>query len=434
MTPQAIGALGILALVLLTFARVPLGAAMGLVGLVGYAAIDGWERAFIVFGETPYSLSQYAFSVLPLFILMGSVATRSGMSQELFTAANAIFAGRRGALPMATIGACAGFSAISGSSLATAATFTQIAVPEMRRRGYDERLATGSVAVGGTLGILIPPSVIMVIYALAAEESVPELFAAGMIPGILLAVLFVGVVWVLTIIRPEWAPAGPRMPMRERLRAATAMWKLAVLFTLAVGGIYAGWFSPTEAAGVASFAAIVIAAATGQLGLRSFFAALDETLRTTAMLMFIIAGAWIFAYFVVQTRLPVALVDLIAAFELAPWAVIMIILIFYIVLGCVLESVAIILVTVPVFLPIVTALGYDPVWYGILMVVVVEVGLITPPVGLNIFVIRAQLPDIALGVVFRGIAPFLVANAILIAALLLFPQLALWLPGLLFAS
>lgn len=432
MTTQLIGAFGILGLVALTFLRVPLGAAMGLAGLFGYAAIDGWEKAFIVLGETPYSLSHYAFSVLPLFILMGSVATRSGMSRELFVAANAVFAGRRGALPMATIGACAGFSAISGSSLATAATFTQIAVPEMRRYGYDERIATGSVAAGGTLGILIPPSVIMVIYALAAEESVPALFAAGMIPGIVLTFLFVAVIWVVARLRPDWTPAGPRMPWRERLAAVAPVWKLAVLFGLAVGGIYAGWFSPTEAAGVAAFAAIVIAAASRQLGWRAFVECLSDTLRTTAMLIFIIMGAWVFAYFVVQTLLPNALIDLIEAVALPPWAVIVIILAFYVLLGCVLESVAIILVTVPVFLPVVVALGYDTVWYGILMIVVVEVGLITPPVGLNIFVIRAQLQDIALSTIFRGIAPFLVADAVLILLLMLFPGLALWLPGQLF--
>ena len=432
MTTQLIGLFGIAGLVLLTFLRVPLGAAMGLTGLIGYAAIDGWEKAFIVFGDTPYTLSQYAFSVLPLFIFMGSIATRAGMSQELFVAANAIFAGRRGALPMATIGACAGFAAISGSSVATAATFSQIAVPEMRRYGYDERLATGSVAAGGTLGILIPPSVIMVIYALAAEESVPALFAAGMVPGILLTLLFVAVVWVIARLRPEWAPAGAHMPWRERLVAAMAMWKLIVLFGLAVGGIYTGWFSPTEAAGVASFAALVIAAASPRFGWSEFFDCLTDTLRTTAMLMFIIAGAWIFAYFVVQTRLPTALIQLIEAMSLAPWAVIVMILAFYILLGCVLESVAIILVTVPVFLPIILALGYDPVWYGVLMVVVVEVGLITPPVGLNIFVIRAQLEDIELGTIFCGIGPFLIADAVLILLLILFPGLALWLPGLLF--
>lgn len=434
MTPQIIGALGILALVTLTFARVPLGAAMGLVGLIGYAAVDGWDKAFIVFGFTPYTLTHYSFSVLPLFILMGSVATRSGMSQELFAAANAIFAGKRGALPMATIGACAGFAAISGSSLATAATFTQIAVPEMRRHGYDERLATGSVAAGGTLGILIPPSTIMVIYALAAEESVPALFAAGMIPGMILAALFVMVIWVIARIRPEWAPVGPLMPWRERIAAAAAMWKLLLLFGLAVGGIYTGWFSPTEAAGIASFTAIVIASSLGRLSISDFIDCLMETLRTTAMLMFIIAGAWIFAYFVVQTKLPTSLVDLVQWLSLPGWAVILIILVFYIILGCVLDSVAIILVTVPVFLPVIMSFGYDTVWYGILMVVVVEVGLITPPVGLNIFVIQAQLPDVELGAVFKGILPFLVANAILIALLLLFPQIALWLPSLLFAQ
>ena len=433
MTPSEIGGVGILVLIAMTLLRVPLGAAMGLVGLVGYAAIDGWDKAFIVFGETPYSLTHYSFSVLPLFILMGTVATRSNMSQELFHAANAIFAGRRGALPMATIGACAGFSAISGSSLATAATFTQIAVPEMRRFGYDLRLATGSVAVGGTLGILIPPSVIMVIYALAAEESVPMLFAAGMIPGLLLAGLFMVVIWVLVRLRPEWAPEGPKMPWPERLRAVAAMWKLILLFGLAVGGIYTGWFSPTEAAGVAAFAAIVIGAATRQLTLYAFWDCVVETLRTTAMLMFIIVGAWVFAYFVVQTRLPNGLISLIQYLDLAPWAVIAMILVFYIILGCVLDAVAIILVTVPVFLPVAVALGYDSVWYGILMVVVVEIGLITPPVGLNIFVMRAQLPDVSLVTMFKGIAPFLIADFALIVLLLIFPQIALWLPQLLFS-
>ena len=432
MSPQEIGATGVVVLIALTLMRVPLGAAMGLVGLVGYAAIDGWDKAFIVFGTTPYHLTSYSFSVLPLFILMGTVATRSNMSQELFVAANAIFAGRRGALPMATIGACAGFSAISGSSLATAATFTQIAVPEMRRYGYDERLATGAVAAGGTLGILIPPSVIMVIYALAAEESVPMLFAAGMIPGLILAGLFMLVIWVMVRLFPERAPVGDRMAWGERVRAILAMWKLVLLFGIAVGGIYAGWFSPTEAAGIASFVAIVIGAATRQISWRGLYECVMETLRTTGMLMFIIVGAWIFAYFVVQTQLPVGLIELIKHFDLAPWAVIMMILVFYIILGCVLDAVAIILVTVPVFLPVATALGYDSVWYGILMVVVVEIGLITPPVGLNIFVMRAQLPDILLTTMFRGIAPFLVADAILIALLLLFPQIALWLPKLLY--
>ena len=434
MTPQAIGTLGVVALVALTLLRVPLGAAMGIVGLFGYAALDGWDKAFAVFGSTPYGLTNYAFSVLPLFILMGTVATRGGMSREMFDAANALFSGRRGALTMATIGACAAFSAISGSSLATAATFSQIAVPEMRSRGYNDALATGSVAAAGTLGILIPPSVIMVIYALVAEESVPALFAAGMIPGVLLAALFVATVWVVARIHPEWAPASPSMPWRQRLRSTAKMWKLVVLFGFAVGGIYSGTFSPTEAAGLASFAAMVIAVASRQFGMRDFFASIGETLRTTAMLMFVITGAWIFAYFIVQTRLPVAMVDYIEAAQMPAWAVIVVIVIFYVFLGCILDSVAIVLVTVPVFLPVVTSLGYDTVWYGILMVVVVEIGLITPPVGLNVFVIRAQIPDVPLSTIFRGIGPFLVADAILVVLLLVFPEIALWLPGVLYGK
>jgi tripartite ATP-independent transporter DctM subunit len=431
MTPQAIGAYGILALVVLTFLRVPLGAAMGLIGLIGYAAIDGWLKATVVFGSTPYSLAQYELSVLPLFILMGNVATRSNMSKELYAAANAIFAGRRGALPMATIGACAGFSAVSGSSIATAATFTPIAVPEMMRQGYDARLATGSVAAAGTLGILIPPSVVMVIYALVAEASVPALFAAGMIPGVVLALLFIVTVWLIARIRPEWAPAGQRMAWRPRIRSALQMWKLAVLFGFAIVGIYTGWFSPTEAAGVASAAAILIAFATRTLPLEEFWTAIVETLRTTAMLMFIITGAWVFAYFVVQTKIPNALTELVQAWALPGWGVMLAIIVFYVIAGCVLESVAIILVTVPVFLPMIVALGYDVVWYGILMVVMVEIGLITPPVGLNVFVIRAQIPEIPLGNIFAGIVPFLVADAVLIALLLIYPDLALWLPRVL---
>jgi tripartite ATP-independent transporter DctM subunit len=431
MTPQAIGGYGILALVALTFLRVPLGAAMGLVGLIGYATIEGWLKATVVFGSTPYSLAQYELSVLPLFILMGNVATRGGMSRELYAAANAIFAGRRGALPMATIGACAGFAAVSGSSVATAATFTPIAVPEMIRQKYDVRIATGSVAAAGTLGILIPPSVVMVIYALVAEASVPALFAAGMVPGVLLAFLFIVTVWIIARVKPDWCPIGARMPWRQRLSSALQMWKLAVLFGFAIVGIYTGWFSPTEAAGVASAAAILIAFATKSLPLEEFWTAIVETLRTTAMLMFIITGAWVFAYFVVHTKIPNALIDLVNMWALPGWGVMVAIIIFYVIAGCVLESVAIILVTVPVFLPLVVSLGYDVVWYGILMVVMVEIGLITPPVGLNVFVIRAQIPEIPLSTIFAGIMPFLVADFVLVLLLLIFPGIALWLPGVL---
>jgi tripartite ATP-independent transporter DctM subunit len=244
--------------------------------------------------------------------------------------------------------------------------------------------------------------------------------------------LFMVAIWITGLLRPAWMPASPRMPMLERFKTALAMWKLAILFGFAVGGIYAGWFSPTEAAGVAAFAAIVIAVISRTMTIAGFVDALMNTLRTTAMLMFIIAGAWIFAYFIVQTQLSLAIVELIEFLNLPPFAVVLVILSFYLVLGCFLESVAIILVTVPVFLPIIQALGFDPVWYGILMVVMVEVGLITPPMGLNIFVIRAQLPDVSLGTVYRGVVPFLLADAVLVLLLIIFPELALWLPSKLF--
>lgn len=432
MTPELLGLFGILALLVLTFARVPIGAAMGLVGLIGYAMIDGWHNAFMVFGDTAYGVTTYGLSVLPLFLLMGNIATRSGMSEELFRAANAIFAGSRGALCTASIGGCAGFAAVSGSSIATAGTFTQICVPEMRRYGYDFRLAIGSVAAGGTLGILIPPSSIMVIYALSAEVSVPALFAAGLLPGILLALLFVVVVQIVVRMRPDWAPATDPLPMRDRLKAVASLWKVAVLFGVSVGGIYMGWFSPTEAAGVASFIAMIIGFATRQLTFAGLNEAIVAALRTTSMLLFIMLGAWVFSYFVVQTGVSRSIVELVTVLDMPPWMVILVVLGFYVVLGCFLDSVAIILVTVPIFLPLVVGLGYDPVWYGVLMIIVVEIGLITPPVGLNLFVIRAQLPEVPLSVLFRGVVPFFGAYVVLIAALMLFPQIALWLPSVLY--
>jgi tripartite ATP-independent transporter DctM subunit len=272
----------------------------------------------------------------------------------------------------------------------------------------------------------------MVIYALLAEQSVPALFAPRMVPGILLALLFVAVVWVLVHLRPELAPPSPTMPWRERVAAAAKMWKLALLFGLAVGGIYTGWFSPTEAAGVASFAAIVIGLAGRDISLKDLWDCLLESLWTTAMMLFIFVGAWIFSYFVVQTRVPSFIVDVINDLALEPWMVILVIVAFYVVLGCFLDSVAIVVVTVPVFLPVILAQGYDAVWYGVLMVVVVEVGLITPPVGMNVFVMRSQLPDVPMGTIFAGIWPFLFADAVLVAILLVWPDVALWLPRMLY--
>jgi tripartite ATP-independent transporter DctM subunit len=426
----AIGLVGVGALLAVLFARVPIGVSLALVGVCGYAAVDGWHKALAMMGSVPFELaSAYSLSVVPLFILMGAVASRAGMSRELFNAANAIFSGWRGALTNATIGACAAFGAICGSSIATAATFSKVAIPEMRRHGYEEGLAAGCVASAGTLGILIPPSVILAIYSLVAEQSLSTLFAAALIPGLLLAVLYIVVVVIVARLRPAWAPKVPAMPLAQRLRAATHMWKLVLLFFLAVVGIYLGWFSPTEAAAIAAFAAIVIGFATRALSLRALMDALLDTVFSTAMLFFIIVGAFIFSRFIVLTRLPNELAAWVQQVGLSPGLIVLAVVLLYFLLGTALEEVSTILITVPVILPLMTSIGYDGIWFGIFVTVMATIGLISPPVGLTVFVIQAQNPDIPAAKIYRGTLPFLAADFVLVALLIVFPSLALWLPG-----
>lgn len=435
MSDQLVGLIALGGLFGLILLRVPVAIGLGLVGLLGYAAIDGWRNALIAAGATPYDLTdKYSLTVVPLFVLMGVVASRAGMSTELFRAANAVFSGLRGALAMGTIGACAGFGAICGSSLATAATMARVAVPEMRKFGYDERIATGVVASGGTLGVLIPPSVILIVYAIIAEQGVPQLFAAAMIPGLIAAGLHIVVIGGIAVVQPDRMPRTPGMAMRERVRSMSGLWKLILLFGIAIGGIYSGQMSPTEAAAVAALVAIIIAFATRTMTWKELGGALLETIWTTGMLFFIVIGAFMFAYFMALTRLPNSLADWVQGLQMAPWMVIMMMIVFYLVLGCFLDAISMILITIPVFLPLAQGLGFDPVWFGILVLVVVEVGMITPPVGLNIFVIRAQLPDVKLADVYWGIVPFLAAAAGLVALLMLFHDLALWLPRLLYGA
>ena len=430
MSNLAIGLAGVIALLVVLFVRVPIGVGLALVGVCGYAAIDGWRKALAMMGSVPFELaSAYSLSVVPLFILMGAVASRAGMSSELFNAANAIFSGWRGALANATIGACAAFGSICGSSIATAATFSKVAVPEMRRHGYDEGLAAGCVASAGTLGILIPPSVILAIYSLVAEESLSTLFAAALIPGLLLASLYIVVVLVITKLKPEWTPKVPAMSLGARLRAAKDMWKLVLLFFLAVVGIYLGWFSPTEAAAVAAFAAVVIGFATRKLSLEGMVDALLDTVFSTAMLFFIIVGAFIFSRFIVLTRLPNELATWVQAMGFGPLLIVAAVVTLYFVLGTFLEEVSTILITVPVILPLMASIGYDGIWFGIFVTVMATIGLISPPVGLTVFVIQAQNPDIPASRIYRGTLPFLVADFVLVALLVGFPALALWLPS-----
>jgi len=433
MNPHTVGIIGFAVMIAMIFLRVPVAIALGVVGAVGYAALNGWRQSLLVLGRVPLTFaSAYDLSVVPLFVLMGVIAAQSGMARDLFRSINVMFSGRRGTLATATVGACAALGAVSGSSVAMVATMSHVAIPEMRRAGYDERLALGSVVAGGTLGILIPPSVMLIFYGLTAVQSIPQLFAAGFIPGVLLATLQIAVIKTATWLAPHWAPVSPRLSWRKRLSASVGMWKLLFIFLLSVGGIYAGWFSPTEAAAVGTFVTILIAAFGRQLTVPKLIEALVEASRTTAMLFFILLGAIMFSYFVVQTQIATGLAAWVVSLNLPPVSVMIVIVLFYIALGSFLESLTMIIVTVPVFAPLTQSLGYDLIWFGVLLVVLIEAGLIHPPMGINLFVLQSQLPDAKLGKMYAGSAMFLIANAILVALLLAFPQIALWLPHVLY--
>ena len=431
---------------LLVFLRMPIAFAMGLVGTLGFAM----ERGGSLFDERGLRASvsmvcrlvldtaqDYGLSVVPLFILMGLFVNKGGLSRELYTASNAFLGHFRGGLSMATICACAGFSAISGSSLATAATMSKVAMPEMRRFGYADRLSTASIAAGGTLGILIPPSVILVIYGLLTETSIGKLFIAGIIPGFLGVLFYLGAVRYVVWRTPAAGPAGPRSGWPERLRALRGVWAVLLLFFLVIGGLYGlfnVWpvhltFSPTEAAGMGAMGAFLIALARGNLGLRDTFEALRETAVTTAALFAVLIGAQIFSNFVNLAGLPQALVALVSGNEVSPMVVMLLILLIYILLGMVFESLSMLLLTVPIFFPLVTSLGFDPVWFGIVVVVVTEISLITPPVGLNVFILKGVVGNVTTATIFRGVTPFWIADIFRLALLVLVPWLVLVLPN-----
>ncbi len=435
MTEALIGFAAVLALVLL---RMPIAFAMGLVGMLGYAHLNSSRGAISMVGRLIIDTSQnYGLSVVPLFILMGLFVNKGGLSRELYALSFAFLGHLRGGLAMATIAACAGFSAICGSSLATAATMSKVAMPQMRKYKYHDSLSTASIAAGGTLGILIPPSVILVIYGLLTETSIGKLFIAGVIPGA------IGVLFYLLAVRwtvgrnPDAGPPGERTSWSGRMRAMRDVWAVLILFGLVFGGMYGVlnfWpinltFSPTEAAGMGAAGAFIIAVARG-MRFKDTLEALKETSRTTANLFSVLIGAWIFSNFVNLAGLPDALRALVTANDVSPGTVIMSILLVYIILGCVFESLSMMLLTVPIFFPLVTSLGYDPVWFGIVVVVVTEISLITPPVGLNVFVLKGVLGDVPTGTIFRGVTPFWIADLFRLALLAAVPAITLWLPQL----
>jgi len=432
-SPGIVGALGILTLLVLLFVRIPVWAALALVGFAGNYILSGLRSALTLTGTSAFDVSSaYTLSVIPLFVLLGEVASNTRLSADLFNAARLLLSGVRGGLAIATIAASACFGAVCGSSIVTAATMTRIALPEMRKAGYDDRLATGSLAAGGSIGILIPPSIILVIYASIAEQSVPKLFAAALFPGLILTALYMAVAVGIAIAYPHYAPRMERASARERLKALAGPWQFILLFIVTIGGIYAGIFSPTEAAAVGAFGSILLGALGRRLTWATLWRSIETSIRTSCMLFVIIIGANIFSSFMVQTQFPTMLADGASALNLSAPVVMVMIVLAYIVMGCFLEGIGMVLITVPVFLPLVVKFGYDPIWFSILVVIVVEVGLIHPPVGMNLFVIQAQAPDVRITSIYRGIIPFLIAPLLLIIILFQFPRLALWLPKLLY--
>ena len=433
MAPPILGAISVAVLFVLLFLRVPVWAALVLVGFGGNWALSGWDSAFALLGTTPFdTASIYTLSVVPLFILTGGIAAVSGLSTDLFRAAQVLLSGLRGGLSIATIVASACFGAVCGSSIATAATMSRIALSEMRRAGYADSIATGSIAAGGSLGILFPPSIILVIYAAISEQSVPKLFAAGLLPGVVLTLLYIVVAVAMAHLRPNDQPVAPAASFGARLAALRGPWQFLALFGVSIGGIYAGVFSPTEAASVAVAGAIGLGLLSGRLRREGFGGAVGQAIRTSCALFAIIIGANVFSSFMVQTQLPTLLADTARALALPGVAVMALVIVAYIVMGCFLEGIGMILITVPVFLPLVKSFGYDPIWFAIIVVIVVEVGLIHPPVGMNLFVIQAQAPDVKIGAIYRGILPFLLAPLVLIVVLLVFPGLALFLPRVIY--
>ena len=431
MTPASAGIAGIVLLLVLFLLRMPVAFAMAFVGFAGFAYLNGTGPSLNILAQDFYdSFSSYPLSVIPMFILMGSFAYASGISRRLYSAAYTWVGQFRGGLTIATVLACSGFAAICGSTAATAATMGRIALPEMRKYSYDNALATGTVAAAGTLGILIPPSTVLIVYGILTEESIGRLFVAGILPGALLTLFFVATVALLCWRNPRLGPAGPATSWTEKVRAATGILPAMILFFMTIGGLFLGWFSPTQAGSIGAGGALVIGLARRQLSWNGFLESGLDALRTGCMVIFIIAGATVFGHFMAVTMIPFLLAEWVGNLPISPMAIMGVVVAIYFVGGFFMDSMALIVVTIPIFYPIVERLGFDPIWFGVIIVLTGEMGVITPPVGVNVFVIKGITPDIPLQVIFRGIMPFLLALILFTLTLMAFPKMATFLPNL----
>ena len=431
MTPVTAGITGLVSLIVLMFLRIPVGFVMAIVGFAGFGLLVTWDASLNLLARDFFSIfGSYNLTVIPLFVLMGQIAHHAGISGRLFNAAHKFFGHLPGGLAIATIGACAGFSAICGSTSATAATMASVALPEMKKYNYDPALATGVVAAGGSLGILIPPSTIFIVYGIMTEQSVGKLFMAGILPGILLSLLFVVTVLIWTRLQPGLCERAPRSTLREKVASLSGVIETFLLFVLVMGGLFIGFFTPTEAASIGAFGTLIIALMGRNLSWRGFVQSLEETTRISCMILVIVAGATVFGHFLAVTSIPTEIGDWVSELQLHRYIVMGLILFIYLAMGCLMDSLAMIMLTIPIFFPVVTALGFDPIWFGVIIVVVTEMGVITPPVGINVYVVAGVARDIPLHIIFKGTMHLLVAQLVTALLLILFPQIALFLPGL----
>jgi len=432
MTAAAAGLLGIVVLIFLFLLGMPVGFAMAAVGTAGFCLLVSPEAGLSLLARDVFAtFSNYSLTVIPMFIFMGSLAFATGMSRKLYDSSHKIFGQMKGGLVVATIAACAGFAAICGSTNATAAAMGRVALPEMKRYGYDDSLATGSVAAAGSLGILIPPSTIFMVYGILTEQSIGALFLSGILPGLLLAGLFIGVVYIQCWRNPALAPAGPATTWKDKLSGLTGMLDTVILFSLVIGGLFLGWFSPMQAGAVGAAGVLILGLARRNLSMPAFLFAVKDALKITCEVIVIITGAVVFGHFMAVTKIPLNLAGWVGALDLHPAAIMGIIVMIYLVGGFFMDALAMVTLTIPIIFPLVRSLGFDPIWFGVIIVLITEMGVITPPVGINVYVIKSISNNVPLETIFKGIFPFLAAILLAIGILLAFPQIATILPRLL---
>jgi tripartite ATP-independent transporter DctM subunit len=428
---MVVGFIGFFLLMLLIFLRMPIAVAMGAIGVLGMSYMISLQAGLNLLKTVPYgTIANYGFSVVPLFILMGNFCFRAGVSKDLYDSVSKWLGQLRGGVAMATVGACAGFAAVSGSSMATAATMGTVALPEMRKLNYDPSLATGAISAGGTIGILIPPSIVLVIYGILTEQSIGELFIAGFIPGILEALFYIFTIFFLCKRNPLLGPAGPRTTFKQKVLSLKGTWMIIALFIIVIGGIYLGVFSPSEAAGVGASGALILALLRRRMTWKGFTESLTDTLKTAAMIFTILVGAMIFGYFLSVTRLPFELASSVAELAVNRYIILGVILLVYVALGCMMVPMAMMILTIPIVFPLILDQGFSPIWFGIITVRIFEIAQITPPVGMNVFIIKGVAGDVSLGTVYKGIIPFFIADMVHLLLLIIFPQIALFLPSL----